>query len=109
MHLVEIFLVVWLQHLIVFSINPRIPPRVRFVPETQRVQIDAGIQSISNEMYDECFNPTSPSMPESDRTSDDLNSTASSGFDYLPRGPAQSLGLKCTNPDQLAIVGSCYF
>ena len=109
MHLVEIFLVVWLQHLIVFSINPRIPPRVRFVRETQRVQIDAGIQSISNEMYDECFNPTSPSMPESDRTSDDLNSTASSGFDYLPRGPAQSLGLKCTNPDQLAIVGSCYF
>ena len=108
MHLVEIFLVVWLQHLIVFSMNPRIPPRVRFVRETQRVQIDAGIQSISNEMYDECFNPTSPSMPESDRTSDDLNSIASSGFDYLPRGPPKSLTLKCTNPDQLAL-GSCYF
>ena len=93
-----------------FSTNPRIPPRVRFVQETQRIQIDAGVQSISNEMYNECFDPTSPPpMPESDQNSDEANSIiASSGFDFLPRGPAKSLILKCTNSEQLEI-GSCYF
>ena len=67
---------------------------------------------MAQEMYDECFNPTSsPTMPDDLGLNDDndvANSIASSGFDYLPRGPAQSLILKCTNPDQLAL-GSCYF
>ena len=59
-------------------------------------------------MYDddECFEPTSPPMMSP--SSDDANSIASSGFDYRPRGPAQALFLKMTNPDQLA-VGSCHF
>ena len=84
-------------------------PRVRFIRESERIQIDASAQSLNQDMYNECFNPTSPPMmPESDQTSDEANSIASSGFDYLSRAPAQSLILKCKNPDQLAL-GSCYF
>ena len=90
--------------------NPR-PTRVRFVREAERIQIDSS-QSLAQDMYDECFDPTSsPTMPDDLGLNDDndvANSIASSGFDYLPRGPAQSLILKCTNPDQLAL-GSCYF
>ena len=96
-----------------FSMNPRIPPRVRFVAQHERIQIDTSTStSFAQELYNECF--TSPSSPNSESAnsesvnSDDLNSIASSGFDYLPRAPAQTLILKCTNPDQLAL-GSCYF
>ena len=94
-----------------FSINPRIPARVRFAAEHERIQIDASVQSIDQSMYDECFEPMSPPMhDDSDLNTDNelANSSAVSGFDYLPRGPAQSLFLKMTNPDQLE-VGSCYF
>ena len=58
----------------------------------------------------EIFNPTSPPMPEIElnSTNDLANSSAASGFDYLPRAPAQILFPKFTNPDQLE-VGSCYF
>ena len=85
----------------------RIPPRVRFVRESERIQIESS-QSMAQAMYDECRSPTSPS-PDHDDDDDDLaNSRAALGFDYLPRGPAQSLILKCTNPQQLE-VGSCYF
>ena len=78
------------------------------MPEHERIQIDTS--SFAQEMYDECFEPTSPPMsPSSDINSGDANSIASSGFDYLPRGPAQTLFLKMTNPDQLAVVGSCHF
>ena len=81
-------------------------PRVRFIRESERIQIDASSQSLNQ---DECFNSTSPPMmSESDQTSDEANSIASSGFDYLPRGPAKSGILKCTNANQLEI-GSCYF
>ena len=80
---------------------------MRFVPESERIQIDTSIQAFDQEeLYNECY-PTSP-MPDSDQSSDVANSIASSGFDYLPRAPAQSLLLKCTNPNQLE-VGSCYF
>ena len=89
--------------------NPRIPPRVRFVAQHERIQIESSRQSVAQEMYDECFDPTSSLRQAS---SDDLglndDNDVASGFDYLPRGPAQSLILKCTNPDQLAL-GSCYF
>ena len=89
--------------------NPRIPPRVRFVAQHERIQIESSRQSVAQEMYDECFDPTSsPTMPGLN-DDDDANSIASSGFDYLPRGPPKSLALKCTNPDQLATTGSCYF
>ena len=84
----------------------RIPPRVRFVRESERIQIESS-QSLAQDMYDECLSPTSPS-PDHDDDDDLANSRAALGFDYLPRGPAQSLILKCTNPQQLE-VGSCYF
>ena len=87
-----------------FSMNPRVPPRVRFVREAERIQIERS-QSLAQDMYDECFEPISPPMSSS---SDDANSSAASGFDYLPRGPAQTLVLNMTNADQLA-VGSCHF
>ena len=76
----------------------------------ERIQIESSMQSVAQEMYDECFEPTSPPMMpnDSDLNDDDANSIASSGFDYLPRGPPKSLTLKCTNPQQLEI-GSCYF
>ena len=91
-----------------FSMNPRVPPRVRFVARHERIQIESS-QSLAQEMYDDCLEPTSPPMsPTSDFNSDDANSSAASGFEYLPRGPAQSLFLKMTNTDQLA-VGSCHF
>jgi len=79
------------------------------VPEHERIQIDAS--SFTQELHDECFDPTSPPMPDIELNSDNdlANSSAASGFDYLPRGPAQILYPKCTNPDQLAITGSCYF
>ena len=50
-------------------------------------------------------------MPDIELNSDNdlANNSASSGFDYLPRGPAQILYPKFTNPDQLAMMGSCYF
>jgi len=94
-----------------FSINPRVPPRVRFVREAERIQIDASVQSIDQDMYNECFDPTfSPTPDNLDLNPDNelANTSAALGFDYIPRGPAQSLLLKCTNPDQLA-VGSCHF
>ena len=87
-----------------FSINFR-PTRVRFARESERIQIDTSVQSNAQEMFNECFEPTS-SSPMSDL--DLNNSMASSGFEYIPKGPAQSLILKCTNPQQLE-VGSCYF
>ena len=91
-----------------FSMNPRVPPRVRFVAHHERIQIESS-QSLAQEMYDGCLEPTSPPMsPSSDFNSDDANSSAASGFEYLSRGPAQSLFLKMTNADQLA-VGSCHF
>ena len=88
----------------------RIPPRVRFVRESERIQIESS-QSLAQDMYNECLSPTSPSNDSLNPDHDDddfANSRAALGFDYLPRGPAQSLVLKCTNPQQLEI-GSCYF
>ena len=85
---------------------------MRFVPEHERIPIDTTYQTYEQEEFDapEIFDPTSPPMPDIELNSDtDLaNSTAASGFDYLPRGPAQILYPKFTNPDQLA-VGSCHF
>ena len=90
--------------------NPRIPHRVRFVPEHERIQIDTTYHEHDEFDASELFDPTSPPMPDIELNSDNdlANSSASSGFDYLPRGPAQMLILKRTNPDQLA-VGSCHF
>ena len=86
---------------------------MRFVPEHERIQIDATHQTFEHDEFDaaDMFDPTSPPMPDIELNSDtDLaNSTAASGFDYLPRAPAQILYPKFTNPDQLAITGSCYF
>ena len=48
-------------------------------------------------------------MPDFDQSSDVANSEASLGFDHISRGPAQTLFLKMTNPDQLATTGSCFF
>ena len=89
---------------------------MRFVPESERIQIDTTYQEFNNNEFDaaEIFDPTSPPMPmpvseiELNSANDLANSTASSGFDYLPRAPAQILYPKFTNPDQLEI-GSCYF
>ena len=84
------------------------------MPESERIQIDTSIQVLEQDEFDasELFDPTSPPMPvpniELNSTNDLANSTASSGFDYLPRAPAQILYPKFTNPDQLE-VGSCYF
>jgi len=49
-------------------------------------------------------------MPDIELNSDNdlANSSAASGFDYLPRAPAQMLFPKWYNPDQLA-GGSCHF
>ena len=88
-----------------FSMNSR-PTRVRFARESERIQIDSHVHSVAQDMYDECFEPISPPRSELENSSTDL--AKSLGFDSLPRGPAQSLILKCTNPDQLE-VGSCYF
>ena len=88
---------------------------MRFVPEHERIQIDTTYQEYNHDEFDasECFDPTSPPMPvpeiELNSTNDLANSIASSGFDYLPRGPAQMLYPKFTNPDQLATAGSCHF
>ena len=88
---------------------------MRFVPESERIQIDTSIQVLEQDEFDasELFDPTSPPMPVPDidlnSTNDLANSTASSGFDYLPRPPAQILYPKFTHPDQLATTGSCYF
>ena len=87
-------------------------PRVRFIRESERIQIDASAQSLNQDVYNECFDPTSSPIPDNlDLTMDNdlANSSAASGFDYLPKAPAQSLILKCTNSDQLATTGSCYF
>ena len=98
-----------------FNINFSIPPRVRFVPESERIQIDTSIQVLEQDEFDaaELYDPTSPPMPVPDidlnSTNDLANSTASSGFDYLPRAPAQTLYPKFTNPNQMATTGSCYF
>ena len=87
---------------------------MRFVPEHERIQIDTTYQTYDHDEFNatELFDPTSPPMPVPDidlNSDNDLaNSTASSGFDYLPRAPAQILYPKFTNPDQLA-VGSCHF
>ena len=87
---------------------------MRFVPEHERIQIDTTHQTFEQDELDaaELYDPTSPPMPvpdiELNSTNDLANSIASSGFDYLPRGPAQILYPKFTNPDQLE-VGSCYF
>ena len=86
---------------------------MRFVPEHERIQIDTTHQTFEQDELDvaEIYDPTSPPpMPEMELNSDtDLaNSTAASGFDYLPRAPAQILYPKFTNPDQLE-AGSCYF
>ena len=84
---------------------------MRFVPEHERIQIDAQVYNQDEFDADEIFDPTSPPMPEIELSSDNdlANSTAASGFDYLPRAPAQILYPKFTNPDQLATTGSCYF
>ena len=86
---------------------------MRFVPEHERIQIDTTYQEYNHDEFDASFDPTSPPMPvpdiELNSTNDLANSIASSGFDYLPRGPAQILYPKFTNPDQLATAGSCYF
>ena len=83
---------------------------MRFVPEHERIQIDTQVYNQDEFDADEIFDPTSPPMPEIELNSDNdlANSTAASGFDYLPRAPAQILYPKFTNPDQLK-VGSCYF
>ena len=85
---------------------------MRFVPESERIQIDTSYQMYEQYEFDaaEIYNPTSPPMPEIELNSDNdlANSTAASGFDYLPRAPAQILFPKFTNPDQLT-AGSCYF
>ena len=86
---------------------------MRFVPESERIQIDTTFQAYEHDEFDaaDMFDPTSPPMPDIELNSDNdlANSTAASGFDYLPRGPAQILYPKCINPDQLATAGSCYF
>ena len=97
----------------VLNITYSIPPRVRFVPEHERIQIDTTHQTFEQDELDvaEIYDPTSPPpMPEMELNSDNdlANSTAASGFDYLPRAPAQILYPKFTNPDQLE-AGSCYF
>ena len=93
--------------------NPRIPHRVRFVPEHERIQIDTTYHEHDEFDASELFDPTSPPMPapnfELNSDNDLANSSAASGFDYLPRGPAQILYPKFTNPNQLATTGSCYF
>ena len=85
---------------------------MRFVPEHERIQIDTTYQTYDHDEFNatEIFDPTSPPMPDIELNSDNelANSIASSGFDYLPRAPAQILYPKFTNPDQLA-VGSCHF
>ena len=82
---------------------------MRFARESERIQIDTSLTDDQEQMFNECF-PTSPMPDNSDLNMDNdlANTSAASGFDYLPRGPAKSLILKCTNPDQLEI-GSCYF
>ena len=85
---------------------------MRFVPESERIQIDTISQAYEQDEFDasEIYDPTSPPMPDIELNSNNdlANSSASSGFDYLPRAPAQILFPKFTNPDQLEI-GSCYF
>ena len=83
------------------------------MPEHERIQIDTTHQTFEQDELDvaEIYDPTSPPpMPEMELNSDNdlANSTAASGFDYLPRAPAQILYPKFTNPDQLE-AGSCYF
>ena len=82
------------------------------MPESERIQIDTSYQMYEQDELDvaELYDPTSPPMPEIELNSDNdlANSTAASGFDYLPRAPAQILYPKFTNPHQLE-VGSCYF
>ena len=91
---------------------------MRFVPEHERIQIDTTYQAYEQDEFDaaDIYNPTSPPPPpppmpdmELNSNNDLANSSAASGFDYLPRGPAQILYPKFTNPDQLATAGSCYF
>ena len=88
---------------------------MRFVPEHERIQIDTTYHEHDEFDAAELYNPTSPPLPspmpdmELNSDNDLANSTAASGFDYLPRGPTQMLYPKCTNPDQLATTGSCYF
>ena len=84
---------------------------MRFVPEHERIQIDTTCQTFDHDEFDaNIYEPTSPPMPDIELSSDNdlANSTAASGFDYLPRAPAQILFPKFTNPEQLE-VGSCYF
>ena len=85
---------------------------MRFVPEHERIQIDTTHQTFEQDELDaaELYDPTSLPMPDIELNSDNdlANSTAASGFDYLPRAPAQILYPKFTNPHQLE-VGSCYF
>ena len=84
---------------------------MRFVPEHERIQIDTTYHEHDEFDASELYDPTSPPMPDIELNSDNdlANSSAASGFDYLPRGPAQILYPKFTNPDQLATTGSCYF
>ena len=88
---------------------------MRFVPESERIQIDTTHQTYEQDEFDaaDMFDPTSPPMPapniELSSDNDLANSSAASGFDYLPRGPAHILYPKFTNPNQLATTGSCYF
>ena len=82
------------------------------MPESERIQIDTTHQTFEQDELDvtELYDPTSPPMPDIELNSDNdlANSTAASGFDYLPRAPAQIFYPKFTNPHQLE-VGSCYF
>ena len=43
--------------------NPRIPHRVRFVPEHERIQIDTTYHEPDEFDASELFDPTSPPMP----------------------------------------------
>ena len=80
------------------------------MPENERIQIDMTYHEQDDFDASEIYDPTSPPMPEMELNSNNdlANSTAASGFDYLPRAPAQILYPKFTNPDQLT-AGSCYF
>ena len=93
---------------------------MRFVPEHERIQIDTTYQAYEQDEFDaaDIYNPTSPPppppppppMPDMELNSDNdlANRSAASGFDYLPRAPAQMLFPKWYNSDQLA-GGSCHF
>ena len=78
------------------------------MPENERIQIDMTYHEKDDFDASEIYDPTSPPMPEMELNSNNDLANSTSGFDYLPRAPAQILYPKFTNPDQLT-AGSCYF